>query len=69
MRYIISTDQVEHPCCYEVSIIDTKYPIIISGKQYKNWCRVICECPNIKVANVILLALNTQEANNDAVQS
>ena len=54
-RYIVS-DDVEHPCCYDASVLDLRSPKIEPGKAYR-----IAECPSREHAERIAAALNAAE--------
>jgi len=57
MRYKAST-QVEHSCCYAVSVIDLNkprpYDDVLNEQNYV----IVCECRNMETAEIIAKALN-----------
>ncbi len=63
--WFYTDEYVEHGCCYKYSICDSREPIMIGDKQYKNEFSSICEACDLEVAKMICDALNMWEAKGN----
>ena len=59
--WFYTDEYVEHGCCYSYSICDSRAPVIIGGRQYKNEFCSICEASDEADAKKICDALNLLE--------
>lgn len=68
-RYIIMESSKSAHCCFEATVMDSTKPEMIHGKHYEGvegkHYETICECFNIKEAQLVCDALNLKEKTND----
>jgi len=57
-RYKIVEDSQSAHCCFTATVVDTTKPIMYGGEHYNNQYESVCECFDIKDAEMICEALN-----------
>lgn len=57
-RYKIVTGSQSGHCCFEATVVDTKYPVIYHGIHYNDQYEAVCESFSASNAELIAAALN-----------
>ena len=57
-RYEVLKGSQSCHCCFEATIVDKTKPVMIHGKHYDDQYEAVCECFDLKSAEMIAEVLN-----------